>query len=63
MFPMSHAVEIFALLGGNKLDGGWDGSGRPGLGQLGILPGRTHYDLSFAPSFMQVTIPFLAEKR
>src|SRR2546430_17444168 len=27
IFPPSHAVEMFALLGGGKADGGWDGSG------------------------------------
>ena len=27
IFPPSHAVEFFGLLGGGKRDGGWDGSG------------------------------------
>ena len=29
MFPPSHAVEAFELLGGGKQDGGWMGEGRP----------------------------------
>ena len=29
IFPPSHAVELFGLLGGGQRDGGWDGSGRP----------------------------------
>ena len=62
MFPPSHAVEVFGLLGGGKRDGGWDGSGRPKTAQLAILPGRTHYDLFSAPALAEVAIRFLDEK-
>lgn len=41
IFPPSHAVELFGLLGGGQRDPGWDGSGRP-QSQLAILPGLTH---------------------
>jgi len=58
MFPPSHAVEVFGLLGGGKRDGGWDGSGRP-KSQLAILPGLTHYDIGSAPALSTVVIPFL----
>ena len=29
IFPPAHAVEMVGLLGGEKRDGGWDGSGVP----------------------------------
>ncbi|HEY6825415.1 MAG TPA: alpha/beta hydrolase [Gemmatimonadaceae bacterium] len=44
IFPPSHAVELFSLLGGGQRDGGWDGSGRP-KSRLSILPGLTHYTI------------------
>ena len=44
IFPPSHAVELFSLLGGGQRDGGWDGSGRP-KSRLAILPGLTHYTI------------------
>jgi pimeloyl-ACP methyl ester carboxylesterase len=58
IFPPSHAVEVFGLLGGGKRDAGWDGSGRP-KGQLAILPGLTHYNIGMAPSLAPAVIPFL----
>jgi pimeloyl-ACP methyl ester carboxylesterase len=58
IFPPSHAVEVFGLLGGGKRDPGWDGSGRP-KGQLAILPGLTHYNIGMAPSLALAVIPFL----
>ena len=58
IFPPSHAVEVFGLLGGGKQDAGWDGSGRP-KGQLAILPGLTHYSIGMAPSLAPAVIPFL----
>jgi pimeloyl-ACP methyl ester carboxylesterase len=60
MFPPSHAVEFFGLLGGGKRDGGWDGSGRPNA-QLAIVPGQTHYSLGSAPALAATVIPFLNE--
>src|SRR5438093_5600730 len=61
IFPPSHAVELFGLLGGGKRDGGWDGSGRP-KSRLAILPGQTHYTLFSAPVLAATVIPFLDER-
>ena len=58
IFPPSHAVEIFGLLGGGKKDPGWDGSGRP-ASQLAILPGLNHYNAFASPALAAVVIPFL----
>lgn len=58
IFPPSHAVEAFALLGGGQRDGNWDGSGKP-LSRLAILPGRTHYDIADAPELAEVVSSFL----
>lgn len=58
IFPPSHAVEFFGLLGGGKRDGGWDGSGRV-KSQLAILPGLTHYTIFQAPELLSVIKPFL----
>lgn len=60
IFPPTHAVELFGLLGGGKRDGGWDGSGRPKSG-LAILPGLTHYTIFSAPALAATVIPFLDE--
>jgi pimeloyl-ACP methyl ester carboxylesterase len=60
IFPPSHAVEVFGLLGGGKRDGGWDGSGRP-ASRLAILPGLTHYTIFNAPALAEAVIPFLDE--
>lgn len=58
MFPPSHAVELFGLLGGGKRDGGWDGSGRP-RSRLAILPGVTHYTIFEDPALAAAVLPFL----
>jgi len=58
IFPPSHAVELFGLLGGGKRDGGWDGSGRP-KSRLAILPGLTHYTIFSDPTLVAVVLPFL----
>jgi len=58
MTPPSHAVEMFALLGGGQRDGGWDRSGVP-QSRLAILPGRTHYDILGDPSLVQIVDTFL----
>jgi pimeloyl-ACP methyl ester carboxylesterase len=60
IFPPSHAVEFFGLLGGGKRDGGWDGSGRP-KARLAILPGVTHYTMAIAPALAPTVIAFLDE--
>lgn len=60
MFPPSHAVEMFGLLGGGKKDGGWDGSGKSNA-QLAILPGMTHYAIGSDPRLLAVAIRFLDE--
>ncbi|SEL58794.1 Pimeloyl-ACP methyl ester carboxylesterase [Stigmatella aurantiaca] len=60
LFPPSHAVEFFGLLGGGKRDGGWDGAGRP-KSRLAILPGLTHYNVFASPLMVSVALPFLQE--
>lgn len=45
MMHPEHIVEIYKLLGGGTRDAGIDGSRRPSLNQLAIIPGTTHYDL------------------
>jgi len=62
IFPPSHAVELFGLLGGGKRDGGWDGSGIS-KARLAILPGVTHYTMAIAPALAPAVIPFLDEDR
>ncbi|MGQ0814173.1 MAG: alpha/beta fold hydrolase [Gemmatimonadota bacterium] len=60
IFPPSHAVELFGLLGGGKRDPGWDGSDRP-KSRLAILPGLTHYNIGMDPAVAATAIPFLDE--
>jgi pimeloyl-ACP methyl ester carboxylesterase len=60
MFPPSHAVEMFGLLGGGKRDGGWDGSGISNA-RLAILPGVTHYAMGLAPALAPTVNRFLDE--
>lgn len=60
LFPPSHAVEVYGLLGGGKRDGGWDGSGRP-KSALAILPGLTHYNIFADPRIVTTALPFLDE--
>ncbi len=54
----AHAVEFFALLGGGKADGGWDGSGMSSA-RLAILPGMTHYTIFSSPILASTVTPFL----
>jgi len=56
----AHIVEFFALLGGGKKDGGWDGSGISSA-RLAILPGVTHYNIIDSPALLTTVLPFLAE--
>ena len=53
-----HAVEIFALLGGGKIDGSWDGSGMSNS-RLAILPATTHYNIFSSPTLVASVLPFL----
>ncbi len=54
----SHIVQFFELLGGGQKDAGWDGSGMPNA-RLAILPGTTHYNISFSPPLAAAVVPFL----
>lgn len=58
LFPPSHIVEIFGLLGGGQRDGGWDGSGQI-PSQLAILPGLTHYNIFMSPALYPTALAFL----
>lgn len=58
----SQAVEAFALLGGGKRDGGWDGAGRSKHAQLAILPGATHYEIFAKPALALMAKRFLVER-
>ena len=53
-----HVVEFFELLGGEKKDGGWDGSGISNA-RLAILPGLTHYNIFSSPALAPMAVPFL----
>ena len=60
MFPPSHAVEVFGLLGGGQRDGGWMGEGRPAGGHASaIVPGATHYDVFASPVLTAAILAFL----
>jgi pimeloyl-ACP methyl ester carboxylesterase len=60
MFPPSHAVEVFGLLGGGQRDGGWMGEGRPEGGHaLAIVPGATHYNVFMSPVLASAVLAFL----
>lgn len=58
LFPPSHTVEIFGLLGGGQRDGGWDGSGQI-PSQLAILPGQTHFNIFMSPALAPTALAFL----
>jgi hypothetical protein len=60
IFPPSHAVEMFGLLGGGKRDPGWDGAGRP-KHRLSILHGLTHYNIATDPTLAATALKFLDE--
>ena len=64
MYPPSHAVEMFELLGGGQRDGGWQGEGRPAGGHaLAILPGLTHYNIGMSPLLATTARSFLDAPR
>jgi pimeloyl-ACP methyl ester carboxylesterase len=54
----AHAVAFFELLGGGKVDAGWDGSGMSNA-RLAILPATTHYNIHSSPMLAAVVAPFL----
>jgi pimeloyl-ACP methyl ester carboxylesterase len=54
----AHAVAFFELLGGGKVDAGWDGSGMSNA-RLAILPAMTHYNIYSSPTLAAVVAPFL----
>jgi pimeloyl-ACP methyl ester carboxylesterase len=54
----AHAVAFFELLGGGKVDAGWDGSGMS-TARLAILPATTHYNIYSSPTLAAVVAPFL----
>lgn len=62
LFPPSHAVEFFNLLGGGLKDGGWDGSGITNH-RLAILPGVTHYNIFMKPQLIETILPFLESSK
>jgi pimeloyl-ACP methyl ester carboxylesterase len=64
MFPPSHAVEVFELLGGGQRDGGWQGEDRPPGGHaLAIVPGMTHYNMVMSPALAAAAVSFLDAPR
>ena len=58
IFPPTHAVEFFSLLGGGQKDGGWDGSGKP-QAQLAILPHTSHYEIFMSPALAATAARYL----
>jgi pimeloyl-ACP methyl ester carboxylesterase len=56
----AHAVEFFELLGGGKVDAGWDGS-KMSSARLAILPGTTHYNSFASPLLPSMVAAFLNE--
>nr|BFE61231.1 alpha/beta hydrolase [Dactylosporangium thailandense] len=58
--PPAHAAEFYALLGGGLRDADWDASKRV-ASRLAIIPGRTHYDITEAPSLPGLVEEFLSE--
>jgi len=58
IFPPSHAVELFTLLGGGQRDGGWDGAGRP-KSRLAIRTGFTHYTIFSDEGLSATALEFL----
>jgi pimeloyl-ACP methyl ester carboxylesterase len=64
MFPPSHAVEVFELLGGGQRDGGWIAEGRPAGGHaLAIIPDATHYNAFMSPVTAAAVLAFIDAPR
>jgi len=60
IFPPSHAVEFFELLGGGRSDPGMDPTARP-MSRLAVLPGLTHHTVVNAPALWSAVESFLDE--
>jgi pimeloyl-ACP methyl ester carboxylesterase len=58
MYRPEHVVKFYQMLGGGLKDGGWQGEGMS-KNRLAILPGRTHYDMFYAPELVTTTLTFL----
>lgn len=58
MFRPEHIVQFYQLLGGGLRDAGWMRE-HQSPNRLAILPGRTHYDIFFAPEMVATVLPFL----
>ncbi|MEU7870803.1 alpha/beta hydrolase [Dactylosporangium sp. NPDC049140] len=58
--PPAHIAEFYALLGGGLRDADWDASKRV-ASRLAIIPGRTHYDITEAPSLPGLIEEFLTD--
>jgi len=58
MYRPEHVVEFYKLLGGGLRDAGWMRENMS-PNRLAILPGRTHYDIFFAPELVSTVLPFL----
>jgi len=58
MYRPEHVIEFYKLLGGGLRDAGWMRENMS-PNRLAILPGRTHYDIFFAPELVATVLPFL----
>lgn len=58
MYRPEHIVKFYQLLGGGLKDAGWMRENMS-ANRLAILPGRTHYDIFFAPEMVTTVLPFL----
>ena len=58
-YPLSHILDVYARLGGDANDPGWDGSGGRSSSQLAILPGTSHYDILTSPQLVPITESWL----
>lgn len=59
---ISHATQFFELLGGGKVDGGWDRSGVTSH-RFAVLPNQTHYEIINAPFLAETALGFLDADR
>lgn len=62
MYRPEHVIEFYKLLGGGLRDAGWMRENMS-PNRLAILPGRTHYDIFFAPELVSTVLPFLNGER
>jgi pimeloyl-ACP methyl ester carboxylesterase len=59
-YRLSHILDVFAKLGGDANDPGWDGSRGRSASQLAILPGTSHYDIITSPLLVPIVEAWLA---